>query len=115
MADEITKKKLKNREITRENHVIERDEKGHFIKGKSANPDGKPEGTKSYITLLEEALKDVESVKGKQLFKRFIERAFITDKVLIAAMKKFVPDREHTEIESAEPIQLIIEHVNKKD
>ena len=109
---------IKKKQIEPEKKPLKNGEKTvKDTKFKEGNPGGpgRPEGCKSYITLLEEALKDVESVKGKQLFKRFIERAFITDKVLIAAMKKFVPDREKTEIESTEPIQLIIEHVNKKD
>ena len=74
----------------------------------SPNPDGKPKGSKNYLTLLEEALKDVEDIKGNKLFKRFIERAFINDKVLVAAMKKFVSDKQHTELETTEPIEIII-------
>ena len=85
-----------------------RDEGGKFIKGISPNPDGRPKGTKNYLTLLEEALKDVEDVKGNKLFKRFIERAFINDKVLVAAMKKFVSDKQHTELETTEPIEIVI-------
>ena len=65
----------------------------------SPNPAGKPKGAISYSKKLDEALNQIETLKGKNLFKRFIERAFITDKVLIAAMKKFVPDKQHTEVE----------------
>ena len=83
-----------------------------FEKGKSGNPAGRPKGTKNYLTLLEEALKDVEDTKGNKLFKRFIERAFINDKVLIAAMKKFTPDMQHTEISGLEPLKFEVEILN---
>jgi len=86
-----------------------------FKKGESGNPKGKIKGTKNYLTRLDEALSEIETLKGKNLFFRFIERAFASDKVLVAAMKKFVPDREKTEIESTEPIKLIIEHVGNKN
>ena len=79
-----------------------------FKPGQSGNPDGRPKGSKNYLTLLEKALKDVEDVKGNKLFKRFIERAFINDKVLVAAMKKFVSDKQHTELETTEPIEIVI-------
>jgi len=79
-----------------------------FKPGQSGNPDGRPKGTKNYLTLLEEALKDVEDKNGNKLFKRFIERAFTNDKVLVAAMKKFVSDKQHTELETTEPIEIVI-------
>ena len=74
-----------------------RDEKGRFIKG--AAP-GRPIGSKNYTTLLEEAIKNYETNKGKKLFDRLIERAFISDMVLLNVVKKFIPDKTHTEIEA---------------
>ena len=74
-----------------------RDENGRFIEGISGNIKGKPPGSKNYLTLLEEALKDYETEKGKSLFKRLIERAFVNDHVLLSVVKKFIPDKTHTE------------------
>jgi len=80
------------------------DETGKFKEG---NP-GKPKGAISYSKKLDEALGEIETDKGKNLFKRFIERAFTSDKVLVAAMKKFVPDKSYNEIETTEPIEIVI-------
>jgi len=79
-----------------------------FEPGNNANPDGRPKGSKNYLTLLEEALKDYEKTHNKKLFVRLIERAFISDKVLLGTIKKFVPDKTHTEIETTEPIEIVI-------
>ena len=89
-----------------------------FKPGQSGNPDGRPKGSKNDLTLLKEALKDVEKTKDNKLFKRFIERAFINDKVLIAAMKKFVSDKQHTELAGAEGQPVVINLIpvkTKKD
>ena len=81
----------------------------------SPNPDGRPKGSKNYLTLLEEAIKDYENETGKKLFKRLAERAFISDKVLLGTIKKFIPDKQHIQTEEIEPIKLIVEHVRNKD
>ena len=79
-----------------------------FEPGNNANPDGRPKGSKNYLTLLEEALKDYETETGKKLFRRLIERAFINDKVLLGTVKKFIADKTHTEIETTEPVEIVI-------
>ena len=90
-----------------------------FKPGQSGNPDGRPKGSKNYLTLLEEALKDYETETGKKLFRRLIERAFINDKVLLGTVKKFIADKTHTEIETVEPIRgifkIITDENNKSD
>jgi len=83
-----------------------------FELGNSANPDGRPKGSKNYLTLLEDAIKDYETEKGKKLFKRLIERAFINDTVLINVIKKFIPDKTHTEISGTEPLKFEVEILN---
>jgi len=76
-----------------------RDKKGRFAEGISGNIKGKPPGSKNYLTQLEEALREYETEKGKTLFKRLIERAFINDQVMLSVVKKFIPDKTHTEAE----------------
>ena len=79
----------------------------NWQKGKSANPKGRPLGT-GYITLLEDAIKEVEKEKKKSFFRRVIERAYISDSVLVAVLKKFVPDRQFTQIEEVENPELVM-------
>jgi len=81
----------------------------------SPNPEGRPKGSKNYLTLLEEALLKYETETGKKLFDRLIQRAFINDNVLLNVIKKFIPDKTHTELEIPEPIKAIFEIVNAKD
>lgn len=78
-----------------------------FEKGNKANLKGRPKGVKNYTTLLAKALKKYEKETNKDLFKRFIERAFVNDKVLIAIMKKFVPDMEKSEISTDSEMVII--------
>ena len=89
----------KNTENTVEIQSVE-EKPWQFKPGQSGNPDGKPKGSKNYTTLLEEAIKNYETNKGKKLFDRLIERAFINDMVLLNVVKKFIPDKSHTEIEA---------------
>lgn len=72
-----------------------RDKKGKFIKGCSGNPAGRPK--KPRIEKLEEAIKEVEKDQGKDLFKHFVERAFVSDQVLAVLFKKIQPDLRQTD------------------
>lgn len=79
-----------------------------FKPGQSGNPNGRPKGTKNYITQLEEAIKKYETETGKQLFERLIQRAFINDNVLLNVVKKFIPDKTSTEITGNEGQPVVI-------
>ena len=98
-------------ELDNTNKKLNKEGNPNWHKGmESANPEGRPKGSKNYLTLLEEALKDYEKTHNKKLFARLIERAFINDKVLLGTIKKFIPDKTHTEIETTEPMEIIIHH-----
>jgi len=96
MANKVAKKK-QDKPLNNGEKKVLRDEGGKFLPGSVPNPAGRPPGTKNYLTRLEEALERYRKDHDKDLFDRFIERAFRSDKVLIAALKKFVPDMEKTE------------------
>jgi hypothetical protein len=94
---------------------VQRDKNGRFMEGTSGNLRGKPKGSRNYLTLLEEAIKKYETEKGKKLFDRLIERAFVNDTVLLSVIKKFIPDREKTESETPEPVIITLHHVTNRD
>ena len=87
--------------------IVERDEEGKFIEG-HPKLGGKEKGSKNYLTLLEDAIKNYETKTGKKLFDRLIERAFINDNVLLSVAKKFVADKTSTEITTPEPVEIVI-------
>jgi len=73
-----------------------------FKKGVSGNPGGKPKGTKHSMTvdMMDELLRAIantkekkEISKGKSILEHFVERAYKSDTVLNAFMKKLIPDR----------------------
>jgi hypothetical protein len=53
---------------------------------------------------LKEVIKTVEKQKKKLLLAQFVERAYEEDKVLIALMKKVVPDTQQVEVSGLEQL-----------
>lgn len=65
-----------------------------FKRGESGNPGGRPRGAKNLVTQQEfiTALHNVQKKRKINLLERFFERALKSDTVLIAVMKKLIPD-----------------------
>ena len=74
----------------------------NWKKGVSANPTGRPKGT-TRTNLLMDAIAKVEKQKGKKKFLiHAIEQAYDDPKVLIAILKKIIPDLKAIEITGQE-------------
>ena len=59
--------------------------------GKSGNPLGGPR--KPEIEMFREAIAEVEAEKGTTLLKHAVEQSFKSEAVLIALLKKILPDK----------------------
>ncbi len=65
-----------------------------YKKGQSGNPFGRKKGSKNTFTIneLKKSIKKVEGKSKINIFEHFVKRAFISDSVLIALMKKIIPN-----------------------
>ena len=66
-------------------------------KGESGNPKGRPRTPA--ISLLRKAMGEVELEQRKSLFKHIVERAYVSDVVAVAIMRKLVPDIQDLKVE----------------
>lgn len=74
-----------------------------FKKGQSGNPKGRKPGTATKVKALEDAIKIVEKQKGKKKFLiHAVEMAYEDTKVLVAILKKIIPDLKAVEVTGAE-------------
>ena len=73
----------------------------NWKKGVSANPKGRPKGT-TRTNLLMDAIAKVEKRKKKKFLLHAIEQAYDDPKVLIAILKKIIPDLKAIEITGQE-------------
>ena len=64
---------------------------GRFQPGVSGNPNGRP--PKPEIQLFRDALEQVEKGKGKSLLVHAVETAYKDNLVLVALLKKILPDK----------------------
>jgi len=67
-----------------------------FVKGQSGNPAGRPK--KPVIDSLEKAIKKVQKEKNEKFLNMVIKRAYESDQVLIAVLKKIIPDIKTTDL-----------------
>ena len=79
-------------------------------KGQSGNPNGRPKTGVAFMDQLKQAVKDVEEKKKRKIFNHFVRRAFNDDTVLVALMRKLVPDTKHIEgtIGASESVMSIV-------
>lgn len=84
-------------------------------KGRTNNPNGRPRSPE--IEIFRQALEEVEKKKNKTLLHHAVERAFADDGVLVALVKKMVPDKisheGHIDQVSPEQRQKLIDEVKK--
>jgi len=92
-------------DITEEKREYQEKPGGQFKKG---NP-GRPPGIKNFtISDLIEAIRKVEEEKKTPLYEKFVNKAYVNPTVLIALIKKLIPDKTHTEIEGVGDTEIIM-------
>ena len=80
-------------------------------KGKTNNPNGRPKGSVNAFSIenLHKAMRNVEKKKKIKIFQHFVEMALIDNKVLVALMKKVLPDMVFKDIK--EPFPFLDEEI----
>jgi len=73
--------------------------KGLFQKGKSGNPNGRPKGSMDFTSQLKAVIKEVEKEKGISLIKFAVQKAYTNPQVLIALLKKIIPDMSKSDVQ----------------
>lgn len=69
-----------------------------FVKGVAANPNGRPKGSPNKRPELLNAIKYVQGKKGKKLLVHAIEQAYEDNTVLVAVLRKLIPDLKAVEL-----------------
>jgi hypothetical protein len=81
---------------------IVRSVKGRFVPGVCPNPEGRPKGATSVsMDTLRKAIQNVEKRKHKDIYEHFVEQAFKDKYVLVALMKKLIPDLKAISVEGS--------------
>lgn len=91
----------------------------NLVKGVSGNPGGRPKGTG--LKPLLEAIREWEKKTGRNYYSLMVEKSVTNPVILVAIMKKLVPDLEQIEhsgevkIEIIAPTKGILVDVNAPD
>jgi hypothetical protein len=68
-----------------------------FVKGQSGNPGGRPKNSEA--SMLKKAMRRIEKKRGVNFYERFCEMALEDPSVMVALMKKIIPDLKQVEME----------------
>jgi hypothetical protein len=90
-------KNKKKRVKSAKNQSVKRGKNGRILAGSGSNGGGRPPLGETKLDNLLKAVRNVESETRKNLLEYFVKRAFKSDKVLIALMKKLHPDLKSIE------------------
>jgi hypothetical protein len=104
MDKKEAKKKLTKPDNTEKKRAYQEKAGGKFAKG---NP-GKPEGTKNYLTILEEALEKQAKEEGISYWDKLARWSFRNPSVAVSILKKYIPDKTSNEITTPEGIEIVI-------
>jgi len=86
-----------------------------FVKNdKRINRNGRPKGSYSIHTKLEQAIEAVEKEQDIDIYKHFVEEAIKDKTVLISLLRKLVPDRQFSEGETQKIINIVYAYRNDK-
>jgi len=88
----VMRKKIKTKKKA---HKPQRAADGKLLPGECGNPNGRPKGSKNHYSIAElwQAIKEVEGKKGKKkLLEVFVEQAYDNPTIMVALMKKLLPD-----------------------
>lgn len=82
--------------------------------GQSGNPSGRPKS--KITTALENAIREAEVRNNKSLLEHFVERAYVDDTVLIALMRKILPDVKYVaaDVHSQKDISVTVSIMGEK-
>ena len=69
-----------------------------FQKGNKANINGRPKGSVDFIAEMKRAIRTIGKEKGISLIEHAIQKAYTNPQVLIAMLKKIVPDMTQSDV-----------------
>lgn len=84
---------------------------GQFKKGCVANPKGRP--VKPEIELLRNALEAAQTKQGMHLIEFAVEKAYTDNQVLIAILKKILPDKIEGDMKGGTNVYNIISRIQQ--